>query len=52
MMPFLREYFEESVFIFDAWQYKLNGDIIDRIKPDVVVYLTLDSNLEAVITNW
>jgi hypothetical protein len=52
MMPFVREFFEESVFIFDAWQYKLNEAIIDKVNPDIVVFLTLDSNLEAVLGKY
>ncbi len=51
MMPFVREYFKESVFIFDAWQYKLNEDIIEKINPDIVVFLTLESLLEGLISH-
>lgn len=43
--PFCREVFKESLFIFDAWQYKLNKPIIDRFKPDVIVFLSLETNV-------
>lgn len=46
LMPFVKEAFQESVFIFDAWQYKLNEDIIEKIKPDAVVFLGLETHME------
>ncbi len=45
MMPFLKESFDESLFIFDAWQYRLNEDIVATYKPDVVVYITFEKLL-------
>ncbi len=49
MMPFVREYFKETVFIFDAWQYKLNKTIIEKVQPDIVVFEGLESNLEHIL---
>lgn len=45
VFPFLSEEFSRSVRIFDAWQYKLNEEIIENEKPDVVVLLALESNI-------
>ena len=46
------EVFEESVFIFDAWRYQLNKPIIEVVKPDVVVYLGLETNLENMLKKY
>lgn len=46
VMPFLKEAFSESVFIFDAWQYGLDKNIIEKVNPDIILYLSLETNLE------
>lgn len=46
LMPFARHIFSESLFIFDAWQYKINKEIVESFKPDVVIFLTLETHLE------
>jgi len=45
LVPFIKEAFSESLFIFDAWNYELNTGIIEAYRPDVVVYETYDPNL-------
>jgi len=40
---FLKEHFSETVCIFDAWEYKLNPDIIKQEKPDIVLFMVLES---------
>jgi hypothetical protein len=50
-MPFLKEPFPESVFLFDAWQYKLNKPIIEKVKPDIVVFISLETNIDNIIAN-
>ncbi len=47
--PFVQDCFKESVFIFDAWQYKLNEDIILAYKPDIVIFLGLETHIESFI---
>lgn len=37
LMPYLKENFSRSLFIFDAWQYGFNKEIIAAEKPDIVV---------------
>ena len=49
MMPFLKEAFNESVFLFDAWQYGMNEDIIDKVNPDIVIYQSVETYLESFI---
>jgi hypothetical protein len=46
IQPFLKEAFEESVFIFDNWKYKLDKEIIERVNPDIVLYISLESHLD------
>jgi alginate O-acetyltransferase complex protein AlgJ len=51
LLPFLSEVFEESMFIFDAWQYGLNEHIIELYQPNVVIYVTVESLLENQLLN-
>jgi alginate O-acetyltransferase complex protein AlgJ len=37
LIPYLKENFSRSVFIFDAWQYMFNKEIIEAENPDIVV---------------
>lgn len=46
VLPFLKEPFQESVFIFDGWNYGLNKEIIKTIQPDIVIFLGLETHLE------
>lgn len=50
-IPFIKESFSESVFIFDAWQYNLNKDIILKIKPDIVLFCSLETHVGHVIND-
>ena len=49
LVPFVKEPFAESLFIFDAWRYELNKPIIEKVKPDVVIFLGLETHLESFI---
>jgi alginate O-acetyltransferase complex protein AlgJ len=51
LMPFLKEAFAESVFIFDNWEYKLNEEIVNTVKPDIVLFVSLDSHIENFLLN-
>ncbi len=44
-IKFWEDCFSESIFIWDAWQYGFNKDIIDQEQPDIVVYQMLESQL-------
>jgi len=52
MIPFLKESFAESVFIFDSWRYQLNKPIIEAVNPDAVVFIGLETHLESVIKEY
>ncbi|RYM34750.1 hypothetical protein ERX46_05085 [Brumimicrobium glaciale] len=52
LRQFLKEAFKESVFIFDAWQFKVNEEIVERMKPDVVVYIGLETNIENFLKDY
>lgn len=52
VIPFARELFKETVFIFDSWRYELNKDIIEEMQPDLVIYLGLESHLRSYISSY
>lgn len=52
IIPFAREVFKESEFIFDAWQFKMNKPIIEQYKPDVVIFLGLETNVENYLKDY
>ena len=43
VFPFLKESFKETLVIFDDWKYQLNEAIIEKMEPDIVVYLSIES---------
>jgi hypothetical protein len=43
LSPYLKEHFDTSVYIFDAWKYKLEPQIVETVEPDIVVYAILES---------
>lgn len=49
IMPLLSESAEESVYIFDAWQYQLNNYIVETVKPDVVIFESLEVHIETIL---
>lgn len=48
--PYISESFSRSVKIFDAWQYKLNEDIVNKENPDVVLLIVLESNIRSILS--
>lgn len=46
LLPFLKESFQETVFIFDAWRYGLNPEIIAHLKPDVMLFLGSEVHID------
>ena len=46
LFPFLAEHFTRTEHIFDAWQYKLNEEIVQFEKPDVVVLVIFEAHLK------
>ena len=49
MLPFMRDHFAESVWIFDAWKYQLNEEIILQVKPDIILFQSLETHIESII---
>lgn len=49
VFPFLKDGFAETLVIWDNWEYRLNENIIETYKPDVVIYITYDRMLERYI---
>ncbi|RFC55260.1 alginate O-acetyltransferase AlgX-related protein [Brumimicrobium aurantiacum] len=50
--PFVKEVFQETLMIFDAWQYKINEEVIDTFKPDVVIYIGLETHIESFLKEY
>lgn len=44
--PFLVEAFSETVLIFDSWQFRANRHIVETVKPDLVIYCSLETFIE------
>lgn len=46
--------FSETVFIFDSWTYRLNKQVVESYKPDLVIYITYEQHLKAYTNpaNW
>lgn len=51
LIPFLKEHFKRSVFIFDAWRYKENRNIINKEKPNIVMLIVLDNGINGITLN-
>ena len=49
VIPFLTPWFKESVFIFDAWKYGGNDDIIRQEKPDIILLLIYEPHIRNII---
>jgi hypothetical protein len=49
LIPYLAERSRNCTAIFDSWHYGLNEAIIKDSKPDVVIYLILESQLKNVM---
>lgn len=43
LIPYMKNCFNYSTFIFDAWQYNLNLEIVKKEKPDVVIFMMLEN---------
>lgn len=39
MMPFLDESFSKTVYIFDKWNYDYHREVVENVKPDLVILL-------------
>ncbi len=46
LFPYLSEQTKQCTAIFDGWHYGLNEEIIKEEKPDIVLYLILESQLK------
>ena len=49
MMPFFEQNFRKTVYIFDAWMYDLNWDIIRAEKPDLVVLEVFEPHVPEIL---
>ncbi|MBK6283027.1 MAG: hypothetical protein IPF54_10535 [Draconibacterium sp.] len=51
LMPYLQNSFHYSTFIWDGWNYSFNLEVIQKEKPDVVIYMILESIIPNIYTN-
>jgi hypothetical protein len=51
VIPVFSKYFSESIYIFDAWQHKLNKDIFDKEKPDIYIHMVYEYVLPSLLKN-
>jgi len=49
LIPFMRDSFEESLWIFDAWRYGLNKEIILEMKPDIILFVGLETHTDNIL---
>lgn len=47
--PFFSASFRETLFIFNAWQYSISQEIIDKFQPDIVVFVTMESLIDNIL---
>lgn len=46
LIPFINEGFEETLWIFDNWEYKLNETIIETYQPDIIIFEVYSPHLK------
>lgn len=51
MMPFLNESFSKTTYIFDAWQYKLNEEILKNELPDIFILEIYEPHISNILDN-
>ncbi len=51
LYPYISEEFSRSVKIWDSWQYKLNEDILNKEKPDIVLLMVYEPHLRNILKN-
>lgn len=52
LIQFINESIYEADYVFDNWQYALDKSIIETMKPDVVVFLGLETHMENMIDEY
>jgi len=46
LLAYLQNTFEKGVYIWDKWIYKPRYEIVSDLKPDLVIYIMAEGNLE------
>ena len=49
IFPYLAENFKRTVRIWDAWQYKLNEEIVEIEKPNIFLLIVHEKNLKLIL---
>ena len=49
LMPYLNESFNTTTYIFDSWVYGRNDEIVDELKPDIILLLIFEPHISHLI---
>ncbi len=49
MIPFLSNSFSDALYIWDAWDYQWNKTIVKEEKPDIVVNIIIEQNINKLV---
>lgn len=45
LIPFLSTAFSETLYIWDGWRYKMNQEIVEKEKPDIIITIVVESHI-------
>ncbi|NVO19143.1 MAG: hypothetical protein HXX13_05550 [Bacteroidetes bacterium] len=51
ILPYFRDSFSRTAFVWDHWQYKINENLVEGEKPAVYVILCFEGLLNSVVNN-
>ena len=49
LIPYLSESFSRTCFIFDAWQYRFNEEIIENEKPNIIILEIFEPHISNIL---
>ncbi len=49
MKKYLSEYFNESFYLWDQWVFRLDKEIIENEKPDIVIFALIEADINRMI---
>ena len=52
MRPYFDETFNTNTYIFDGWKYLRNDEIIDDVKPEIVLLIIFEPHISHLVGKW
>nr|MDA3866859.1 hypothetical protein [Salinivirgaceae bacterium] len=49
LIPFLSTAFSETLYIWDGWRYKMNAEIVEKEKPDIMLTIVVETHITELI---